>query len=131
MQCFTYKHRICNSCQFQLLKICIQLSKENPTTESTSTNKFAQWIRPLIGGLLSYLVVRINPFFLDPVANLARFFSDSDVLLISISVLFWFAAGVLITRFSKTTKAAIGRWLLLYGAILLLLGSISFIIGDG
>ena len=114
-------------------------------THSVVSGKMKQWKRLLISGVLSAIVAGFTIYFAIGVASnpitlfLAAAFSipayfvqtvtaiftrdplrGETLPVFSISLLFWFVAGVTISYFGKTNKAAINLWLLLYAAMLLL-----------
>ncbi|SRR6266498_845879 len=121
-------------------------------TEAGTPSRIKQWMRPLIGGILSAIVagfiiyfsigVAPNPitlflaaafsvptYFVQTVATI--FTSDphagETLPVFSISLLFWFLAGTTIAYLVKTNKAAVMWWFWLYMAMLLL----SFLIFIG
>jgi len=95
-------------------------------TESPAPNKFTQWKRPLIGGLLSALIAGIAlvvlykfDFFLFVgfitigmiIPNI--FLGGSNLWISVLSIVFWFFAGSVITHYFKNNKV-IGVWIILY-----------------
>ncbi len=113
--------------------------------ESVVPGKMKQWMRPLIGGVLSavvagfiiYFAVGVAPnpitLFLAAAFSIPSYFvqtvtsifthdprAGEALPVFSISLLFWFLAGITIFYLIKTNKGAITVWLWLYAAMLLL-----------
>ncbi|HLO16791.1 MAG TPA: hypothetical protein VK206_18300 [Anaerolineales bacterium] len=114
-------------------------------TESVVPSKMKQWMRTLIGGVLSAAVagftilfaLRVAPnpitLFLAAAFSLPTYFvqivssifthdphAGETLPVFSISLLFWLMAGSTISYLVKTNKAAIKVWLWLYAGMLLL-----------
>ena len=94
-------------------------------TESSTPNKFAQWRRPLLGGLLSAIIAGIFLFiaeifsgkvteFLTLGFSLPTLFTSNTGFAFFLSILFWFTAGATIAYLSRKNVMAIVFWLVLY-----------------
>ena len=121
-------------------------------TESVRLDKMKKWKRPLISGVLSaaiagftiYFAIGVAPnpitLFLAAAFSIPAYFvqtvtsiftpdprAGETLPVFSISLLFWFIAGIVIVYFGKTNKAAITLWLWVY-AVMLVLSLLNFVV---
>jgi hypothetical protein len=105
-------------------------------SETYLPSQFAKWKRSLIGGFLSALIAEvvvgtlfamsqgyiasnlliylISVGFATPMIAVLGVSFESIALAMIIIFIFWFLAGALIGRFTKTNLSAIVYWFLLY-----------------
>ena len=121
-------------------------------TESVRLDKMKRWKRPLISGILSvaiagfiiYFAIGVAPnpitLFLAAAFSIPAYFVQTvtsiftpdprvgeTLPVFSISLLFWFIAGIVIAYFGKTNKAAITLLLWVY-AVMLVLSLLNFVV---
>jgi len=120
--------------------ILSKLQKESHMIESPTPNKFTQWRRPLLGGLLSAIIAGIFLFiaeifsgkvteFLTLGFSLPTLFTSNTGFAIFLSILFWFTAGATIAHLSGKNGMAIVYWLVLYIASIALFWVFFFLLG--
>ena len=98
-------------------------------TEALAQNRFAQWKRLLIGGILSagiagtiVVLMYVLNFFPIPLVGFMTtgiivsnfFFGDENLPIIIVSIIFWFFAGSVIAYYNKLNNAAIKAWGVLF-----------------
>ena len=120
--------------------ILSKLPKESHMIESPTPNKFAQWRRPLLGGLLSAIIAGIFLFiaeifsgkvteFLTLGFSLPTLFTSNTGFAFFLSILFWFMAGATIAHLSRKNVMAIVYWLVLYMVSIALFWVFFFLLG--
>lgn len=109
-------------------------------TESPTPSKFAQWKRPLIGGVLSALIAGIFLIVAEVFSgkvtellalgfSLPTLFTSNIGFAVFLSILFWFIAGATIAHQVRKNVLAMVSWLVLYMISFALFWVLFFLLG--